>query len=191
MSYTLGLDLGQAHDPSALVILERGAARTDAIDIRRWPLGTPYPAIVADVEQLRGLPALIDAHLVIDGTGVGRGVVDMFRANGARRIVPVLITSGAHAHQDEFGYWLVPKKELVGAVQVGLQAGTLKIAAALEHSKTLLNELTQFQAKITDAANVVTGAWREGQHDDMVLALALALWYVPQRSSAVGAFARG
>lgn len=189
MSYTIGLDLGQAHDPSALVILEHQGGRSDAVDIRRWPLGTPYTAIVKDVEQLRTLPALIDAHLVIDGTGVGRGVVDMFRAGGARRIVPVLITSGAHAHLDEFGYWLVPKKELVGAVQVGLQSRTLKIAAALDHAKTLLHELTQFQAKITDAANVVTGAWREGQHDDLVLALALALWYVPRTNSAVGMFA--
>jgi hypothetical protein len=93
----------------------------------------------------------------------------------ARRIVPILLTSGAHAHQDEHGYWLVPKKELVGAVQIGLQSRTLKIAPSLPEAKTLLHELTQFQAKITDAANVVTGAWREGQHDDLVLALVLAL----------------
>ena len=92
MTYTIGLDLGKAHDPSALAILEHQGGRSDAVDIRRWSLGTPYPQIVADVEQLRLLPALTDAHLVIDGTGVGRGVVDMFRAGGARRIVPVLIT---------------------------------------------------------------------------------------------------
>src|SRR5689334_15964654 len=117
MSFTIGLDLGQAHDPSALVLLEHHDGQSDAVDIRRWPLGTPYPQIVADVVQLRALPALVDASLVVDGTGVGRGVVDMFRAGDARRIVPVLITSGAHAHHDEHGYWLVPKKELVGAVQ--------------------------------------------------------------------------
>jgi hypothetical protein len=188
MSYTIGLDLGQAHDPSALVILEHQGGRSDAVDIRRWPLGTPYTQIVVDVAAIRTLPALVDAHLVVDGTGVGRGVVDMFRAGSTRRLVPVLITSGAHAHMDEYGYWLCPKKELVAAVQVGLQSRTLKIAASLDHAKTLLNELTQFQAKITDAAHVQTGAWREGQHDDLVLALALALWYVPRQNSAVGAF---
>lgn len=187
--YTVGLDLGQAQDFSAMVTLEQERTRSDAVDIRRWPIGTPYPQIVADVEKHRTLPALSAAPLVVDGTGVGRGIVDLFRVSGARRLVPVLITSGAHAHQDEFGYWLVPKKELVGAVQVGLQSRTLKIAASLPEAKTLLHELTQFQAKITDAANVVTGAWREGQHDDLVLALALALWWVPRKNSAVGMFA--
>ncbi len=66
--------------------------------------------------------------------------------------------------------------------------GTLKIAASLDHARLLLQELVNFQAKITDAANVVTGAWREGAHDDLVLALALALWYEPLGNSAVGAF---
>lgn len=190
MSFTMGLDLGQAHDLSALVTLERTEKRSDVVDIRRWPLNTPYPQIVADVEELRVMPLLAEAALVVDGTGVGRGIVDLFRANRTRRIVPVLITSGAHAHQDEQGYWCVPKRELVGTVQLGLQAGTLKVSPALEHAKTLLHELTMFQAKITDAANVVTGAWREGQHDDLVLALALAQWWYGRTHSAVGVFAR-
>lgn len=190
MSYTIGLDLGQAHDPSALVIVEHNGPQADAVDIRRWALGTPYPKIVEDVEQMRSAPVLNEAQLVIDGTGCGRPVVDMFRANRTRRITPVLITSGGHAHQDEFGYWCVPKKDLVGAVQIGLQGGTLKIAASLSHATLLLNELTQFQAKITASANIITGAWREGQHDDLVLALALALWFVPRQNSMVGAFAK-
>ena len=34
-----------------------------------------------------------------------------------------------------------------------------------------------FQVKITAAANATFGAWREGSHDDLVLAVAMACWY--------------
>jgi hypothetical protein len=43
--------------------------------------------------------------------------------------------------------------------------------------------LLTFQAKITVAANDVYGAWREGQHDDLVLGLALALWHAERGPS--------
>ena len=48
--------------------------------LERLPLGTPYPGIVAHIGRLLGrLPA---AELVIDFTGVGRPVFDMFRFSG-------------------------------------------------------------------------------------------------------------
>jgi len=59
--------------------------------LERLPLGTSYPGIVAHIGRLLGrLPA---AELVIDFTGVGRPVFDMFRFSG---ITPtgVLITAG-------------------------------------------------------------------------------------------------
>jgi hypothetical protein len=122
---------------------------------------------------------------VIDGTGVGRGVVDMFRTSRDQvcRIVPVLITAGNKAAQEN-GYWHVPKKDLVSAVQILLQTGRLKIADVPERA-TLLAELQGFEVKITAAANATYGAWREGLHDDLVLALALAVWYAqrPQQWS--------
>lgn len=181
--FILGLDLGQAQDYTALVTVEQKDDRHDVVDIKRYPLGTPYPAIVASVQEMLAQPTLRDAALVVDATGVGRPVVDMFRADGCTP-TPVMITGGTHAHRDDNGYWLVPKKELVSAVQVGLQTGTLKIARSLERAQMLAQELTQFQTKITTAANDIYGAWREGQHDDMVLALALALWYAPRRIAA-------
>ena len=60
--------------------------------MERLPLGTPYPGIVAYISRLLG--RLPGAELVIDLTGVGRPVFDMFRFSG---ITPtgVLITSGA------------------------------------------------------------------------------------------------
>ena len=62
-------------------------------------------------------------------------------------------------------------------IQVLLQTGRLKIAAGLAEAPALTGELLGFQVKITAAAHDVYGAWREGQHDDLVLALALPLWY--------------
>jgi hypothetical protein len=42
---------------------------------------------------------------------------------------------------------------------------------------TLQTELGHFELKISQAGHDSYGAWREGTHDDLVLALAVALWY--------------
>jgi hypothetical protein len=57
-----------------------------------------------------------------------------------------------------------------------LQGKRLKIAPELTEAATLTRELQSFQVKITDAANDTYGAWREGAHDDLVLASALSCW---------------
>jgi hypothetical protein len=92
---------------------------------------------------------------------------------------PIQIVGGANV-SEEFGMTRVPKRDLVSVVQVGLQNKTLKIAAGLELSEILSRELQNFTVKITDAANDVYGAWREGTHDDLVLAVALAVWKANQ-----------
>ncbi len=72
----------------------------------------------------------------------------------------------------------VPKRDLVGVLQVLFQSGRIKVAGSLKEGETLLRELQRFRAKI----NLSTGhdsyeAWRESDHDDLVLAVALAAWY--------------
>ena len=42
----------------------------------------------------------------------------------------------------------VPKRDLVGGLQVLLQSGRLKIASSLEHAETLRAELLNFRVKI-------------------------------------------
>jgi hypothetical protein len=71
----------------------------------------------------------------------------------------------------------VPKKELVTCLQVVMQARRLHIARSLPDAALLVRELQNFQVKITAAANETFGVWREGQHDDLVLAVALACWW--------------
>jgi hypothetical protein len=69
--------------------------------LERLPLGTPYPGIVAHIGRLLG--RLPGAELLIDFTGVGRPVFDMFRFSG---ITPtgVLITSGAQRRAAAGGF---------------------------------------------------------------------------------------
>jgi hypothetical protein len=89
---------------------------------------------------------------------------------------PVTITAGHEVTLSEAGRFRVPKKELVGVLQVLLPARRLRIAQSLPEAAILAKELETFQVKITAAANEAFGAWREGQHDDLVLAVALAAW---------------
>lgn len=194
----IGLDLGQTQDPTALVVVERsgapepyggglrGTPPPDIRDadctipaIRRYPLGTPYPTIVEDVaSNLSRSPE--GTKLIIDGTGVGQAVVDLFRdhpllASRRSQIVPVTITAGDQESYEN-GYRRVPKRNLVGAIQVLLQTQRLKIADNLPETPTLVAELQNFKVKISAAANDQYGEWRAGQHDDLVLAAALACW---------------
>jgi hypothetical protein len=178
--YVSGLDLGQASDYSALVTCEvspapdfPGERRHDVRHIHRWQLGTPYPAIVADLRQWFGRAPLAHSTLVVDGTGVGRPVVDMIRdAELSASVHPFTITAGFKE-----GDGTVPKKDLVGAVSAALQTRRLRFADSLPEVGALQKELETFRVKVTSDRNETFAAWREKDRDDLVLALALAVWY--------------
>lgn len=202
--YLLGLDLGQAADFSALAILETPTGGPEADyhcrHLQRWPLKTPYPRIVADVARMVTGPELRGSRppvLAVDATGVGAPVVDLFKQSLRLprphltvidegyvpppcdvQLCPIQITGGdAVTHDRASGVTRVPKRDLVSAAQVALQTGRLKIAEGLKEAATLTRELLNFQVKISlETAHDSYGAWREGAHDDLVLAVALALW---------------
>jgi hypothetical protein len=180
----MGLDLGQASDYTALVIVEASADAEPRFAIRhlqRMALGTSYPKIAEYVAGLlRREPLLGNCDVVADATGVGRAVVDLLRRYGVNPIA-VTITGGDAATHDADGY-RTPKRDLVGVLQVALQQGRLK-CADLPGAEVLQAELLNFRVTV----NALTGhdsygagpagAWREGDHDDVVLATALAVWW--------------
>ncbi len=184
--WLVGLDLGQAVDFTAMVILSRTQKKEgretvheyDCPSIHRWPLGTTYPAIVEDLKvKLAKLPD--KPTLIVDGTGCGRPVVDMIERASLpiAHLVPTLITSGALAGWSE-GYRTVPKRDLVGAVMAIMHREQLHIAKELPETQTLVKELRAFTAKITTAGSEkYENDWRVAPHDDIILALALALEY--------------
>jgi hypothetical protein len=182
-TYFIGLDLGQAQDYSALTVLECIAAERVVYHLRyleRPRLGTPYPAIVARVKQLAETEPLTgDCIVVADATGVGAAVIDLLRAAGLP-LVAVTITGGDVA-TCEHGNWRVPKRDLVFALLTALQTGRLLIADGLSLAPVLIRELLAFKVKIdTATAHDSYASWREGDHDDLVLSAALAVWYAAQ-----------
>jgi len=185
--YFTGLDLGQSQDFTAFAVLEKSWLRNStspeprshyaARHLERFPLGTSYTQVCARLERLFQRPPLLGSKLAIDQTGVGRPVVDMLRRSEIEaQIRPITITGGHKATFAKQDGWLVPKKELVSTLQVLLQSRQIKVAPTLPEARTLIEELMNFRVKITEACNETFGAWREGTHDDLVLAVAIAVW---------------
>jgi hypothetical protein len=121
--YVVGLDLGQSSDPTAIAVIQHTKGVLDAgtelerhcglstvkqtpaehFDVRhleRLPLGTSYPAVVQHIKDLLSRPPLCGhdsikpAQLVIDESGVGRAVGDIFSEAGLKPF-KVSITAGA------------------------------------------------------------------------------------------------
>ena len=57
-----------------------------------------------------------------------------------------------------------------------LQRGELDICRHLPEAKTLIKELATCGLKSRVEGHNTYGVWREGDHDDLVLAAALACW---------------
>jgi hypothetical protein len=179
--YFLGLDLGQASDFTALCVVAKvprpGLRPHYAVrELIRFPLGTPYTEIVPKVVDMTlNLSKECPTVLVLDATGVGRPVVDMFRER--IKCAAITITAGSTDSYDEVNdVHRIPKKDLVGFLQVLLQDQRLKVAKSLPLADVLAKELLNFKVKITAAGNETFESWREKDHDDLVLALALACW---------------
>lgn len=190
------LDLGQARDHSALVAVERieaidpGSPFTpvnrgmspghgqdfyeafedhfSVVHLREWPLGTPFKVVIAETCGLlkKWGPA---AKLFFDQTGLGGPIAEQFYSahrDGAM---------GDHARFPE-GVTITSanKADIVGSVQVALAEHRLHVPPQPLRDR-LTRQLQEFQYRITPAGNVTWGASTERAHDDLVLALALAV----------------
>ncbi len=186
--YFGGADLGQSRDPTALAIVQRTEQPDPAKPSRmlghyhcgylqRFPLGTPYPQVVDILKGIYKEPPLKGTNLAIDYTGVGRPVYDsLLEERITATLRPVVLTGGLTVSCAETGEWHVPKRSLCGVLQLLLQSRRLVIASDLPEAAQLIKELQTFSVKITTSLNETYEAWRDGDHDDLVLALAFACW---------------
>jgi hypothetical protein len=157
----------------------------------RPPLRTPYTEVVDGViERIQALlPRSLygrggSAVLVVDGTGVGRGVIDLLynRLQNVGEhypevsLWPVTITGGTGRASANGGFINLPKQELIftGGV-IPLQDGRLRWGPGIPDRKTLEAELGGYRKKVNIAtANTQFEPWRDSEQDDLLFALCLA-----------------
>ena len=147
--------------------------------------------LVCELEPQGAFGELGQVTLSVDGTGVGRAVVDMldaeFKRRGAMsRAVPkvdfrrVSLTGSQGSLKRPTrtdGYWSVPKKDLVFPAVAALQQGKIRIAKGIKDRDALVNELKNYRRTTNIATgNLAFEPWRESDHDDLLFATCLALW---------------
>jgi hypothetical protein len=218
--YSIGVDLGQASDFTAIAVLEKkivppetamfspvgespsnrlveGSIVYDLVYLKRPKLGTPYDVIsrrvadlICELEPQGAFGELGQVTLSVDGTGVGRGVVDMldteFKRRGAtskavprvdfRRVSVTGSQTSLKRPTRAGGYWSVPKHELIFPCVAAFQQNKVRIGKVKDRD-ALVSELKNYRRKV----NIATGGlqfepWRESEHDDLLFALCLALW---------------
>jgi hypothetical protein len=188
--FVLAADLGQSHDPTAICVLQHRVVKhlhwrgtmtkiSEHFDVRhlaRLPLGLSYVEQRAEIAKLLARPPLKEGcEFVIDNTGVGRAVGDLFDAAGMR---PTKVTITAGMEQSwAGGGWHVPKGVLISTLDARLHTAELRFAAELREAPALAEELKDFQRHVSAAGRYSYEA-RVGRHDDLVLAVALALWAI-------------
>ena len=179
--YLVGLDLGKMQDFTALVILEQHGAAPAHYNLRfikRFPLKTSYQEIMDSVIRMLKSKEF-QAHpsaLIVDATGVGAPVVDLFKRAKVRPVA-ITITGGFEVTRLSGREFRVPKRDLVSNLRLLFDDQRLQIAEGLPDAKVLVEELLNFRQKVSDAGHDSYEPWREGEHDDLVLATALAAWY--------------
>ena len=187
MSMIVGVDLGKANDPTAIVAIE--SCRPEPKAPREWPdprfrirwiervpLGTDYAkvidriGVVADAAAGWG-PSMI----VIDATGLGQVVRDMLRRRTSVPLRAVTFTSSGGVTMTSAIDWSVPKYDLVTSLEVILQSRRLECVPDCPHQADLAAELSTFRFEIS-ARGYTSFEAASGSHDDLVSALMLACW---------------
>lgn len=193
--FIISADLGQANDYTAISVLEKiitgpgvlgyrgeGEIEHHLRHLERPPRGTEYPVVVDRLIELFHSPQMAehDKAVVIDLTGVGRPFYDMMRRCGFNHSINAISITGGDTVNFVDGHYNVPKRDLVTNLQVMLQNGSMKIAKGIKEADALVEELANFQTKITATGHDVYGG-RSGVHDDLVLSVAMAAWLAQRR----------
>ena len=106
-------------------------------------------------------------------------MVEMLRGAGLGcEITAVTITGGEREQQERGLSVSVPKRDLIAGVQVLLEQGSCGLRGGCREAGSLVRELMDVRMTMAGPAWAGCGLGADGcgEHDDLVIALALACW---------------
>ena len=197
MEYIYALDIGSEQDFCAGMLLKKhtriqqhpairrdtsaGVVRTliverHLIHTYRPPLRTPYDDVIRRVNEIVNHSDLYqNCYLVVDKGQVGGAIVQNMIRIGMRPYA-INITGGSKVTEARGG-WNVPKADLVGALILALEQQTFRTHPNVVDRETLIHELKSFRMKRRVSGHMSFEAERDRDHDDMVMSLAMGIWF--------------
>lgn len=184
-SYVMGLDVGPPGEPTGFAILERPAMDQRPREyvyrlrhVERVAPGTAFTAIIQLVAERKNTAQIGSPPLVMDLTAVGQRFLEQCWKSGLG-LNPQAIVLGSGVTVQKLDNWItqVPKRDLVTSLQLAFQGRRLKIAPDLPQADLLTAELSGFRLRAVTLSDAATLEWRTGAHDDLVFAVALAVWF--------------
>lgn len=201
--FVLGVDLASLSDNTAVVVVERLTEKTgefedvwdrqskqfarvektlDKYAVRHidvWA-SSEYPDTAKKVKRIvEQLPK--DTDVVIDATGVGVPFVQQLRREGLPSCIAITITGGDAETPGKMGL-NVPKKLLIARLMYYFHNQRLLAAKGLKYWDQARTELLGFSAKKFGSRTVLGNDNRLSDHDDIVLSLALAIFWADRTS---------
>lgn len=183
--HVISLSLGGVTGPTGLAVIEpkskywhpKGdesqldyANHYEVVWLERLAAGRAYPAIVARVRELSAARRLSrGCSLLVDISVVGQSPLRLFEDQGLYP-EPIEVTNATDAAYSD-GVQHLSRRDMIGAAQVAFQSNRLEVSSKLELAAALLADLQAFDPTLAGPAA------RSGQNDDLVTAVAVAVWW--------------
>jgi len=159
--YYAGLDLGKQIDYSVLTVVQKTEKEVRLIHKHQFPLGTPYPDIIAYVT--RANQVFNFEGLYVDKTGIGDAVVDELEALALPNVKGIFLTDAE-------------KENMLNYLKLLMEKHQLKILGDDTQLIAQINQQQYEYLKPKTAQERIHLKFRHptGRHDDQLFALALA-----------------
>jgi hypothetical protein len=154
-SYLMGVDLAKVKDYTVIRVYDRDSnclVYSDRFNTLEWPFQKRRIALYAKYYN--------NAMTIVDSTGVGDPIADDLTRAGVG-VVPFKIQE-------------VNKREIIEKLSIWIEQRKFKMFP----QKDALFEYDNFTYKIVPPNNKIRYEARSGLHDDIVMADALAVWYL-------------
>jgi len=154
--YYAGLDLGKLDDYSVLMILRLEGDILKLVYFHVFPLNTNYANVIGHV--IRADEKFHFRKVLIDQTGVGEPILEEFHQQGLD-------------HVEGLTFTIRTKEEMLSCLKIAMEQNRL----AIPYNRPLCTQINEQQYEYS-ASGHLKFSHPEGSHDDMLWALALAVY---------------